>query len=1495
MSSEPSKRARVREFLKKSSRLVGQIAGSPTSSTTVPALAGSQSGNFRSNTVYIPGLGDGDPSKPSKIQGTDAMNSKAISALQNDMGDHKRSLISLKSSFEAFGETAAVIPPLKSLIDILSNSINVLLNSNHINQEYEGLANNVSNILRDLEDELCRTNPSDMDESIKEILKDVKQQSNRIDSKLRRTGARRYIDAEQDADEIIQIYRNLEASLKRLNINAILDTWRITYELRETTNKKQLDAQLERMDPVKEARYDSSTAEIRRGGCTPNTRVLVLEELVKWSQQIQGSRVYWMNGMAGTGKTTIAYSFCEILKDRAQLGGSFFCSRLLPGSRDANRIIPTLAYQLALIYSPFRNELINTLNNDRDIISTGIENQFETLLNRILRYLDKATRPHQFVIIIDALDECSDRIGVRVLVNLLLRFASELPVKFFVTSRPEPGLLDPLFKGESIRSIFHLHDIEESLVQADIELYLAAELSSASISEDQITLLAKCSGKLFIYAATAARYILPGSVLVNPQKRLNIVLTMTSTQSNRLHESLDALYATILSASLDNPVLELEEINNIRMILDTVLCAQEPLSVEALARLMGLESEEAYISVQSLGSVLHVSKHTGLVSTLHASFPEFMLSQERSGRYYCRSDVHHRLLATRCLATLNSTLQFNICRLDSSFFLDKDILWLPNEIEKQIPLHLVYACKYWSAHLTQSRYQDELAGVLEDFLCGYLMFWFEVLNLKRSIGIASVMLSKAHLWMQSANIRSLSTEICRDAQKFATVISANSARDSTPHIYTSVLTLWDRNTPMWRQYGDRVHGLIRAEGVAIETRQLTELASWRVNSPPQSIAVSPDGMSVAAGCANGHVLVWDTHTSILLLELFGGRHDPITTLTFSLDGTRLIALDASVHIAQIQIWNTQTGQLLTESIEIPHSFNSQIESSPGGNYLTSWGSVDDNIRMWDARTRSTKEVNLAQYQDLVECITYSADGKQIAIGTKDWTVHILDAYTCSLVTESLRGHQARIRSITFSPNGKRIASGSEDSNFFLWDPYGGSQQTDTLILMFVELIQLKFSPDSAYIATVSGLDFSVSVWDAHNGALVNQMTGHTSQIHSLAYSPDGSRIYSASEDSTIRVWDPHSRYSVQIPYSPYNPIFRSLCLSDDGTILVTGCQDGSIYAWNPHTGAMLPGTFRGHGAPVESVAFSPDGERILSHSVNGIYFVWDLKERSAILGPLEVPEKDPHLVKFSPDFGNIATISQDSTVVQIWDLRNRSIVAEFSQPNVASALGYSWDSARIVTGSTAGDIFIWNAQDGKPIARSLKPHRSGVSSLRYSPNGEHIVSGFHDGSISIWDASTGDQIAVPFVGHSDQVDIVSYSWDGRYILSGSLDSTIRIWDASSGNALITPLKLDTSHHSTAISRSAGLWASIISNSGAVRVWQFPTDYPPLSDRYHTWNLNEDGWVVAPDGSLLLWVPPDLRHTLLLPQNTILIHNHGSWEVDFTNAYIGPQWQNFYKK
>ncbi|CEL56325.1 hypothetical protein RSOLAG1IB_11896 [Rhizoctonia solani AG-1 IB] len=533
----------------------------------------------------------------------------------------KDSLGSLDNALKLLYKCAAVFPPLQAAVQELILCVGAKnLNPKH-RVEYKELTASMTSLSTSLSQHLQESKSASMTEFVERMSIAVKEQTDIITSKQQNVAGHYLARAQEDQDEIMNAYRRIESLFRQLQCDATLSVW-------STVDEHLVNTRLEALLPSKLAAHNSMLAlEINRRACTQDTRVQLLLELNEWSLDLGAPNIYWMNGMAGTGKTTIAYTFSESLKVRKMLGASFFCSRTSGECRDVGRIIPTIAYQLARYSRPFQVALTRILGSDPDIGTQTITHQFDKLIKQPLDSV-KDAMPAGLVIVIDALDECSNAKGVGMILDILFRMATKLPLKFFVTSRPEPSVYARVHaQSDKTRMFMVLHDIERSLVRADIELFLREELSSEQVPDTQLKKLAELAGNLFIYAATVIRYIRRTGVAID-HKRLGSILN-ASTGASRQYAEVDHLYSSILRNAIDNPSLEVVEKKQIQLVLWAVVCMREPVTVKALSEMTGTEPVDVEAALNPLFSVLHVSKETGTVSTLHASFPDFIFDQTR--------------------------------------------------------------------------------------------------------------------------------------------------------------------------------------------------------------------------------------------------------------------------------------------------------------------------------------------------------------------------------------------------------------------------------------------------------------------------------------------------------------------------------------------------------------------------------------------------------------------------------------------------------------------------------------------------------------------------------------------------------------------------------------------------------------------------------------------------------------------------------------------------
>ncbi|CAE6460585.1 unnamed protein product, partial [Rhizoctonia solani] len=500
---------------------------------------------------------------------------------------------------------AGIFPPLKDAVSGLLECAMNLQIAEQNQAEYDRLALDLVDLVQTLQKHLPESRPRWTPYSIENAARSIGEQVTHAKQRQDRSKIRQIVQALDGETDVLRCYRRVEHVFRQLQMDISLSIWDLTHE-------QWVDTRLKDLAPVHEARYNAGlSVKIERHGCTPDTRVKILEEAMDWTHNLDAAKIYWMNGMAGTGKTTIAYSLCERLEESKQLGACFFCSRSLPDCRDVNRIVPTIAYQLGRFSNPYQKELCEVLSNNPDVSKREISIQFAKLIVGPLLKV-KGAIPDDVIIVIDALDECSDTQGTQRVLDLLFSQATSLPVKFFVTSRPEPGISSKVQSSEeAYRLVLHLHEVETSLVQADIQTYLERELRPIKAQPEDIKQLTARAGCLFIYAATVVRYIEPQNRAANHRNRLATIISAHPGIGEDTYQELDQLYSSILSQALE--YVRGEERELLRLSLRTVIGAREPLTIASLAEMTNNESEEAVqLALLPLHSVLRVSDDTKL-------------------------------------------------------------------------------------------------------------------------------------------------------------------------------------------------------------------------------------------------------------------------------------------------------------------------------------------------------------------------------------------------------------------------------------------------------------------------------------------------------------------------------------------------------------------------------------------------------------------------------------------------------------------------------------------------------------------------------------------------------------------------------------------------------------------------------------------------------------------------------------------------------------------
>jgi WD40 repeat protein/tRNA A-37 threonylcarbamoyl transferase component Bud32 len=328
-----------------------------------------------------------------------------------------------------------------------------------------------------------------------------------------------------------------------------------------------------------------------------------------------------------------------------------------------------------------------------------------------------------------------------------------------------------------------------------------------------------------------------------------------------------------------------------------------------------------------------------------------------------------------------------------------------------------------------------------------------------------------------------------------------------------------------------------------------------------------------------------------------------------------------------------------------------------------------------------------------------------------------------------------------------------------------------------------FSPDGSRIVSASD-DKTLKLWDATTGRETRTLAGHLGRVTSVAFSPDGTRIVSGSDDKTLKLWDVTKGKQTISLGGHAGPVW-SVAFSPDGKWIASGSWDKTLRVWDAATGKQSR-QLEGHMGGVTSIAWSPDGKQIVSAGIDG-----RLKNWNATTG------KEINAHKYRSPVTSTAFANGGQVV---WGVADRIVCGVTGhmfvneggviQPFAADgrevrSVGYGPDGNRIVSGGRDAKVRVWNitrrrgAGPAGGVGDTFTGHTSTVQTIAFRPDGQRLVSGGCDRTLRVWDVSSRVEIRT-LIGHSGAISCVAFSPDGRWILSAGRDSAVKLWDPGTG-------------------------------------------------------------------------------------------------------------------
>lgn len=1116
---------------------------------------------------------------------------------------------------------------------------------------------------------------------------------------------------------------------------------------------------------AKHAHYN--TSEIRRS-CLEGTRTAILDHIRGWiiTASRKGAdsakKVFWICGLAGTGKTTVAHSIADWAEAENILGGDFFCSKFDPECNNPDLMFLTLSRQLCHFHAPFKEKIVEVLRSNPDVEYSTPDRQFEKLIVEPLEALD--TPFPLCLIVIDALDECKGKNTsanvTSTVLAIIARFFSRISrfLIFVVTSRPEPGITALFQKPRTetlheVTTSIELHMIEKESTRGDIKQCLVEGLKRVpdlySVPQgwppaEDVERLVELANGLFVFIRTAIAFVMDEEHCDPPGRLQHLSNVGADIESSGA--GLYELYSEIIQSS--HTKLSSELADRLQRVLGAIALAQVPLSVSALAGLVGLSEDAVVNTLRGLHSVLHIpGNRLDPILVIHPTFPEFLLRTPTpitSGApatldAFCIQPTRkHWFLFSQCLDAM-SLLKRDMVGIRSPAKFKSEIQGFAELTRKAIPPHVRYASRYWASHFLEGLddpKEIDVSDKFRSFMHDRALFWFEaclLLDIPAALALEAALSAcrvgvhchnLVYMLIQTsqtlggafAELAPLLTDCHRFMQTNLSVMLT-----APLQLYHFVLSIAPAGSNVRALYSHELeHSIDVHEGAPSRWPPSLDTFLGHGGKAINSVAFSSDGSCFASGGRDNHVRIRDS-ASRTELQSFDGHTDWVNCVAFSLDGA----------------------------------------------YVAS-GSRDQTVCIWQMSS-GARVHTLEGHTRWVYSVTYSADGRRVLSATGEGEVKLWDTADgrCVFALEKTRN---RTWQAALSPIGDVIARG-EEASLVLRDVASATHEA----LSLPDKVQAcAFLSDGRYIAARTR--HAIRVWATADKALVRSIDTPDSLTSRLAFSRDGKYIACGSESGTVYVWEVASHGSLHTLYGHTDEV-NDVAWSPDGLQLASAAEDGTIRLWD--------GALHSFGAEISAASVHPPAPpgppRFAFIQCEGYSTLVDLPSLGIDYFPADprLPEGAPTVMTFTDvvaacddtlRYGDDLSSSGDRA--RNWEFLTGQQCAKFNRCPVS----ISRDGSRLAYISPTSDkvVDVCDLYTGIVVA-TLEGHTEDVRSIVFSPDGTRLATGSDYGAVKVWNATTGALIC----GHAEHrpcVHATSFTSDGRYVASGSYDKTVRIFD-----------------------------------------------------------------------------------------------------------------------
>ncbi|KAK6538883.1 hypothetical protein TWF694_010441 [Orbilia ellipsospora] len=1047
--------------------------------------------------------------------------------------------------------------------------------------------------------------------------------------------------------------RDLDIAIKNLEMQKMIIILALCIEKVSITALLDPEQKLEELPVVKEAIFGSPRNRFEPQ-CLPKTQTEILKSVKEWIESPSENCVFWLYGMAGIGKSTIARTIASHLSDSGQLGASFFFKKSQTRRSTASNLFPTLAYSLAQNIPLLTPLILTSIKENPEAPSKALKEQFETFILGPILQLDNSLKTAGevvvvVVVVIDALDECESEEDIPLVLHSLNRLSNlnSVHLRFFIASQSD-FFLAQRFQTLT-RSKVRSHDLtpngfDHEVAERGIQIFLehefacikakrACEVPNNWPSRSAIQQLVHITNPSFISAAAISRFV--ENEHLPPAECLDNILAACYEKTG-VHQVYFAIFEQILKSldsTRDNSEIILEQS---RKIISTIAVLESPLSRRSLSELTGVEPETIRQRLELFHSILVIPTDVDHpIEVSHRSLQEYLLNPDPKNRNsFCadEKEVHERVAAD-CIALMSKRLKINICNLRSPGTLVSDID--SGVVQQILPESLRYACQHWIHHLRRSQLGIYDDGPVHEFLKKHLLHWLEATSILGIFSRNTHGLEELRNVILNPNVTRSFSRFLWDAERFIN-FNQSGITQAPLQVYYSGLLFAPENSVVKSTFAPSNLSWVRkALKLPARWNPLTQILESHYKVRP--VAFSPDGKLLALGLEIGKVELRDVISGAAVRTLNGDIR--IKQMEFSPDGRFL----ASGSMNGTQIWDMISGAVV-QPLNSNQDYTTSVAFSPDSRLLAS-GMLLRLVKLWDIAT-GTLVRTLDAHDRPISSVKFTPDGKLLVSASADRTIKLWDIASGMLV-RTLNGHFGKITTIAISPDGNFLASASCDRTVRLWSIALEMRAPVQTLEMDFDVTSIVFSTDGKLLASASS-DSTIKLWSVTSGILaLLQTIEDTSLTSGLAFSPDSRLLASASGDKIVKLWDialdtlkpiqtqeRHHNHTVDkksLQLSKPSSV-KFLKLSPGGKLLVSISDSEAFKIWDVVSGALLK-TLEGHSGLITSVAFSPGCKLLASASRNETVAMWDLESANLLnIYPINTAR-----VSFSKDGGAIIT------------------------------------------------------------------------------------------------------------------------------------------------------------------------------------------------------------------------------------------------------------------